>query len=83
MIKWTPTTEEKYWEMLEVLPPAIMTDLGFLVGEPLDHGACPITGNFGPRFEAFAKVGDDFFVAAEAMSPNGFRQITPQQVTTT
>ena len=34
---WKRTTEAKYDEMLEILPPALWTGLGFLVGEPLDH----------------------------------------------
>ena len=33
------STEEKYWEMLEVLPPAVMMSGSFLVGEPVEHSA--------------------------------------------
>lgn len=32
---WIPTTENMYWEMLEVLPPRAMRGDSFLVGEPL------------------------------------------------
>lgn len=40
MTQWIEVTEERYDEMLGVLPPEIMTGLGFLVGEPSDrpHG---------------------------------------------
>ena len=80
-VKWSKVTEDKYWEMLEVLPPAVMTGLGFLVGEPLTHGACPVTGKFGALYEAFAKVGKDYYVASEAMTVGGFKTLTPKSVT--
>ena len=34
---WEKTTEEKYDEMLCVLPPEIQVENGFLVGEATDH----------------------------------------------
>ena len=80
MTTWNKTTQEKYWEMLEVLPPAVMTGLGFLVGEPLTHGTCPVTGKFGALYEAFAQVGKEFFVANEAMTVAGFKSITAKDV---
>ena len=52
-IIWEDTTREKYWEMLEVLPPAAMCGNAFLVGEPMDHRAD--TGE--PRFTAFRQIG--------------------------
>lgn len=36
-IEWIPTTEDRYNEMLEVLPPAYRLNTWFLVGEPSDH----------------------------------------------
>jgi len=36
-------TEERYNEMLGVLPPALWLAKGFLVGEPHDHRRCKIT----------------------------------------
>ena len=48
MTKWIETTEERYDEMLGVLPPAYWSSIGFLVGEPMDHNA-----NGQPRFSAF------------------------------
>jgi hypothetical protein len=35
--KWKEVTEDRYDEMLGVLPPIAWTDYGFLVGEPWDH----------------------------------------------
>ncbi len=48
-IVWLNSTEERYNEMLECLPPAAMNSHGFLVGEPMDHHAT--TGR--PRYTAF------------------------------
>jgi hypothetical protein len=38
-ITWAECTKARYWEMLEVLPPAVQRSGGFLVGEPMDHDA--------------------------------------------
>jgi hypothetical protein len=48
-ITWEPTTEEKYNEMLNVLPPEFWRMGLFLVGEPYDHDYA--TG--APRFTAY------------------------------
>lgn len=46
-------TEERYYEMLNVLPPERMRGGAFLVGEPFDHN-----GNGEPRFDYYyAKDG--------------------------
>ena len=76
MTTWNKTTEEKYWEMLEVLPPAIMTKNGFLVGEPLDHNSAG-----QPRYEAFVEYDGKFYVAAEAMTVVDFREVKASEVT--
>jgi hypothetical protein len=49
-ITWEPMTEEKYYEMFEVLPPIIRGN-GFLVSEPWDHDAQ--TG--APRYGAYRR----------------------------
>ncbi len=66
-IVWTVTTKEKYWEMLEVLPPALWIGGAFLVGEPTDHSYT--TGR--PRFAAYWQRGssDDFAVYLVASRP--------------
>lgn len=52
---WKRTTFERYWQMLEVLPPAVQTGAGFLVGEPWRHDE-----NGRPMFAAFVCFGDHF-----------------------
>jgi len=48
-VTWNETTEDKYHEMLNILPPACWTGDYFLVGEPWDHHA--VTGR--ARYAAF------------------------------
>jgi len=50
-ISWSEVTEERYYEMLECLPPAYYSAEGFLVGEPYDHDA----SNGQPRYQAFVQ----------------------------
>ena len=52
-ITWLPTTKALYFEMLEILPPALWIGGAFLVGEPVDHHAT--SGQ--PRFEAYWERG--------------------------
>jgi hypothetical protein len=37
--EWIETTEAMYWQMLEVLPPRLMSSSHFMVGEPKTHNA--------------------------------------------
>ena len=67
-IEWHETTREKYWEMLEVLPPAAMGGGGFLVGEPWDHHA--ITGQ--PRFAGYAEKQGKYWEADRPMTRKEF-----------
>lgn len=55
---------ERYWEMLEVLPPAAMGGGGFLVGEPCDHHA--ITGQ--PRYDGFREWHGKFYEGSRPMT---------------
>lgn len=68
-IQWSETTEEMYWEMLEVLPPAVMLPIGFLVGEPCDHHA----GNGQPRFQAYVKADGKHWAASRPMTVKEFK----------
>lgn len=70
-VEWTETTEEKYQEMLEVLPPAAWHGGGFMVGEAYDH--CAATGK--PRFQAFKRKDGKHFKANRPMSHAEFCQI--------
>lgn len=58
-IQWEPTTEDKFNEMLDVLPPAYYSGRGFLVGEPYDHHAT--TGR--PRYQAYKFDGESYWAS--------------------
>lgn len=66
---WKPVSKAKYWEMLEVLPPAAMSGDGFLVGEPVDHNK-----DGEARYEAFFEKNGRHFVATEPMTVSAFRE---------
>ncbi|MEG9437409.1 hypothetical protein JAO29_14730 [Edaphobacter sp. HDX4] len=59
-----PCTEARYWEMLEIIPPAIMDGKGFMVGEPWSHRQCTVSQRHDqPTFAGFFKYGKQFFEA--------------------
>jgi hypothetical protein len=72
--------EERFDYMLEVLPPEVMTGLGFLVGEPNDHVWCKVTGRLAPNYQPFAKVGEKFYEAVECMTVPEFRKVTAGEI---
>jgi len=75
-IKFKTTTSERFWEMLECLPPACQTGAGFLVGEPYDHDAAG-----RPRFTAFFEARPDgteaaYYQSARPMTVAEFKATT-------
>ena len=54
--QWIPTTRAMYWEMMEVLPPEIMSQSAFLVGEATRH-----TKEDKAVYCCFKQVNDDYF----------------------
>jgi hypothetical protein len=67
---WREVSEAHYDEMLGVVPPALMTGLGFLVGEPMRHNR-----NGEPEFCAFANMGGRFFAADVPLTIREFRAL--------
>jgi hypothetical protein len=73
-IEWAETTQALYHEMMDVLPPVIVKNCAFLVGEPMDHLAS--TGE--PRFEAFRyRAGGHYEVANRPLTVAEFRGEVP------
>ena len=68
-ITWESITEEKYYEMFEVLPPIIRGN-GFLVSEPWDHDAQ--TG--APRYGAYRHRGETYEAANRPMTVKEFTE---------
>ena len=69
-ITWAEITEEKYYEMFEVLPPIIRGN-GFLISEPWDHDA--ETG--APRYGAYRHRGETYESASRPMTVKEFIQV--------
>jgi len=66
-MKWLPVTEERYYEMLGVLPPASQGPSGaFQVGEAMDHK------NGRPTFASFKMEGGEYFESEEALTYREF-----------
>jgi hypothetical protein len=64
-------TEEKYYEMLEVLPPFAMVSNAFLVGEPTDYGR-DLSGKFNARYSLYFQDNSKCFYGGET-SINDFK----------
>ena len=54
-------SEERYDEMLGILPPALWLGKGFLVGEPFDHRRCKVTHVVRASYAAFFQNKGKFF----------------------
>jgi hypothetical protein len=70
-ITWDECTEDRYYDMLEVLPPAYMGHGGFLVGEPCDHDA----SNGQPRYQGFCISNGKFYQGSRPMTIREFKAI--------
>jgi len=71
---WIPTTENMWWEMLEVLPPRAQTRRAFLVGEALRSN-----GRGEAVYSCFAKTGDEY--RAKNMTLAEFKENTAWEST--
>jgi hypothetical protein len=76
---WKKCTEERYDEMLSILPPAIYLYHGFLVGEPASHRICTKSGGFRADFAAFVRIGDEFYEGPNLTLPE-FRALDLEQI---
>ena len=75
-VTFKEVTEERYDEMLNVLPPAVWEiSKGFLVGEPHDHD-----DEGRARFAAFFRKNGAYFEATRPMSVREFKAIQAHDV---
>lgn len=63
-IYWMRTTQHKYNEMLEVLPPIDWRSGAFLVGEPTDHDF----GTGQPRYQAYRELGGFYYASSRPIT---------------
>jgi hypothetical protein len=80
-MKWKEVSEERYTEMLEILPPLCWTDKGFLVGEPWRHKKCSVTGwDNLPAFAPFLKFRGKYYEGDEPLTIHEFRDVEPVRI---
>ncbi len=72
MTTWKEIPKERFYEMLGVVPPVVQSRIGFLMGEPMTHRTCTVTGKIAATYSAFADQGSRFFEAEEPMTRNEF-----------
>jgi hypothetical protein len=75
MTTWTEVTQGRYYAMLEMLPPAIQTADGFLVGEARRHRDCAITGQFRAAYAAFVEREGRYFEADAPLTVPEFQNL--------
>lgn len=71
-LKFIEVSEERYDEMLGVLPPVAWIDKGFLVGEPWRHNEA---GN--PMFAPLMHVGGRYYEGTEPITVADWRKLNP------
>ncbi|MEK7994733.1 MAG: hypothetical protein AAB403_13095 [Planctomycetota bacterium] len=74
MSKFTECSAERYDEMLGVLPPALYTSYGFLVGEPFDHRKCKVTEVIRATYAAFVFHDGKYYEGPNMTAPE-FRKL--------
>jgi len=72
-----PSTQRRFDEKLEILPPIAWISKGFLVGEPWTHRECHVTHRYLPAYQAMVKVGARYFESCEGLTVPEWRALDP------
>lgn len=75
-VTWAEVSEERYQEMMEVLPPLNFSSGGFQVSEPVDHHF--VTG--AARYGAFVARGRKFYAASRPMTAKEFAEFQAKRL---
>lgn len=83
-VKWIEVSEERYDEMMGVVPPIMMPD-GFLVGEASMHRSCMASNKPDERYvmatyAAFKRIDGKFYASCESLTRPEFVRITHSDV---
>lgn len=74
---WKPIDQERFDDMLGVLPPAWQSADGFLLGEAWSCVRCYVTNEVRPGYRAFVETADGrFFEATGPMTVPEFRALS-------
>jgi hypothetical protein len=77
---WKRTSRKKYWDALEVLPPAYQDANGFLLGEPQDHDYCEVDKLVMPRYDACVQKGKRYYVSIRPLTLAEYRKYVPKMM---
>lgn len=69
-ITWQKINQEAYDAALGCLPPEMLQDYGFLIGEPTDHHA-----SGAPRFCAYVHKNGSYFASSRPVTKAEFKKI--------
>jgi hypothetical protein len=75
MTAWKEVTQGRYYAMLAMLPPAIQTANGFLVGEATRHRDCEVTRQFCAAYAAFVERDGRYFESDTPLTVPEFRSL--------
>jgi len=75
---WKRTSRKKYWDALEVLPPAYQDCHGFLLGEAHDHDFCQVNGYVMPRYDAYVQKKGKYYVSIRPLTQAEYREYVPK-----
>ena len=75
MTTWKEVTQGRYCAMLEMLPPAIQTANGFLVGEAARHRECEITRQCRAAYAAFVERDGRYFESETPLTVPEFKHL--------
>lgn len=78
---WKPITASRYDELFTVLPPALIAHNGFLMGDPMIHRACRVTGTLVPAYLACLSLRGQCYEAREPYTLEEFQALTPWDIT--
>ncbi len=81
--QWKPITASRYDDLFEVLPPAMMAHNGFLMGDPIAHRTCRITGTLTPTYLACLSLRGQCYEALAPYTVEEFRALTPRDIACT
>lgn len=74
-LTWKEIDEERYHDMLGVVPPVVWNDVGFLLGEAENHRQCTECGKFMPVFKPFIERNGKFYEGTVAITVLEFQTI--------
>lgn len=77
---WKEVTEDRYNDMLNVIPPLAWVSKGFLVGEAWTHKICSINHRMSSAFQAMVRSNGQYYECLEPMTVAEWREVHSSEV---